>query len=122
MWVTVTEVLVLSLVLLTAPGMIVRLVVGLPIVVHLGWTALTSVPLGAVPGPPTGAGERRRNYQLRYRVVAFLNEVQRVEKYVQEAQAIGLSREEMEKNLRVAEKRIRATAAEVVDMTGRIGV
>jgi hypothetical protein len=96
--------------------------VGVPVLAHLGWTALTSIPLGAVPGPPPGIGERRRNHHLRYRVVAFLNEVQRVEEFVQGARSAGLPRQEVERNLRSAEHRLRSTAAEVVKVAGQAGV
>lgn len=119
-WITVAEVACLALVLLTG-GATLRMLVGLPLLAHLGWTALTSVPVGEIPGPPSGVGERRRNYHLRYRVVAFLNEVQRVEQFVQDARANKLPRTEVEKNLRSAEKRILATAGEVVKVLGRNG-
>lgn len=120
-WITLAEVLGLGFALF-ATGTVLRLVVGLPLLLHLGWTALTSLPLGQVPGPPAGRDERRRNHQLRYRVVAFLNEVQRAEKYVQRAEAARLPQNEVEKNLRLAENRILDIAGEVVDVVGRRGV
>jgi hypothetical protein len=113
---------VLGAVLVAASGGSLALLVGGPILLHLGWSALTSVPVGAVPGPPPGLGERRRNHHLRYRVVAFLNEVQRVEEFVQSSKSAGLPRHQVEKNLRSAEHRLRSTAAEVVKVVGQAGV
>jgi hypothetical protein len=109
-------------ILIGAPGGWASLLLGVPVLAHLGWSALTSVPVGAVPGPPPGIGERRRNHHLRYRVVAFLNEVQRVEDFMQGAKSAGLSRHEVERNLRSAEHRLRSTAAEVVKVVGQAGV
>lgn len=119
-WITVAEIVALAIVLL-AGGALLRPLLGLPLLVHLGWDALTSVPVGEIPGPPEGVGERRRNYHLRYRVVAFLNEVQRVEQFVQDAKQANLPREEVEKNLRSAQKRIMATAGEVAEVLGKNG-
>ena len=53
----------------------------LPVLGHLGYRALTSLPIGQVPGRPAGMARQRRNLQLRTRVVAFLNEVRRAESY-----------------------------------------
>lgn len=119
-WITAAEIVGLALVLL-AGSWLVRLTLGLPLLAHLGWSALTSVPVGMIPGPPPGVGERRRNYHLRYRVVAFLNEVQRVERFVQQAREEKLPRPQVEKSLRSAERRILATAAEVAKVLGRNG-
>jgi hypothetical protein len=121
-WITAIEILVLGAVLITVTGSWIALLVGGPILMHLGWSALTSVPVGAVPGPPPGLGERRRNHHLRYRVVAFLNEVQRVEEFVQSAKSAGLPRHQVERNLRSAEHRLQSTAAEVVKVVGQAGV
>lgn len=112
----------MGLVLILSPGGWMALLVGVPVLGHLGWSALTSVPVGAVPGPPPGISERRRNHHLRYRVVGFLNEVQRVEEFVQGAKAAGLPRHEVERSLRSAEHRLRSTAAEVVKVLGQAGV
>lgn len=103
-----------------APGQAIRLLVGLPLLTHLGWTTLTSLPVGKIPGPPKGVKERRRNHDLRQRVVAFLNEVQRVERYVQQAEVTGLSPSSVGPSLRSAEKRMLATAAEVVKLTASL--
>lgn len=120
-WILAGEIGVLAIVLLTAPGGWIALLVGIPVLGHLGWSALTSVPTGAVPGPPAGLSERRRNHHLRYRVVAFLNEVQRVEDFAQRARTAGLPRAEVARNLNSAEQRLRDTAAEVVKVAGQLG-
>lgn len=116
------EILGLGLVLVMDPPTALRLLLGLPLLAHLGWSALTSLPLGEVPGPPSGRGERRQNLELRSRVVSFLNEVQRVEQFVQDAKTAGLPREEVEKNLRSAERRIKTSAADVAKAVGRNGL
>ena len=119
-WISLAEALALGLVLYAAADTATHLLLALPLLAHLGYTAVTSLPLGAVPGRPSSAAERRRNYDLRVQVVTFLNEVQRLEKYVQRAHADGLRRSDMEKSLRWAEERIRTTADEVVKVTGRV--
>ena len=118
-WITLAEVLVLGLVLLTSSGTAAAWLVGLPLLLHLGYRDLTSLPLGAVPGAPSGNAERRRNHELRAQVVAFLNEVQRAEKYVQSARARGSAPTDVEKSLRWARERLKETAEEVVKATGR---
>jgi len=118
-WITLAEILVLGVVVMM-PGTGVRLALGLPLLGHLGWTTLTSLPMGKIPGPPAGVKERRRNHDLRTRVVAFLKEVQRVERYVQQAEVRGLPASQLGESLRSAERRMLATAEEVVKMTGRL--
>lgn len=121
-WIALAEAMGLLLVLFIGSGTWIRLALGIPLLAHLAYTAMTSLPLGEVPGPPEGLDERRRNHQLRERVVAFLNEVQRVEEFARRAQSAGLPPEEVEKNLRRADRRIRSTAAEVVEVVGQSGV
>jgi hypothetical protein len=118
-WTTAAEIAALALVLIAWPGPAFRLLIGLPLLFHLGWTTLTSVPVGKIPGPPKGLQERRQNHDLRQRVVAFLKEVQRVEKYMQQAEVSGLPRSKVEQSLRSAEQRMMATAAEVARVTAR---
>lgn len=118
-WITSAEVLGLALVLVAGPGTLVGTVVGLMLLSHLGYTALTSLPLGAIPGRPVGAKRHRRNQDLRSEVVGFLNEVRRVEEYVKRAKDAGLPPAVVEENLRDAERRMRVAAAEVVKVTGR---
>ncbi|MFP3947683.1 MAG: hypothetical protein ACLFWG_03050 [Longimicrobiales bacterium] len=107
--------------LLASPGRVVTFFVGLPLLLHLGYQAVTSLPAGRIPGRPSGRAEKRRNYRLRARVRSFLTEVQRAETYVQRARAGKLPRSEVKRNLHVAEKRIMASAQEVVRATGRMG-
>lgn len=121
MWITVAEALVLFLVLVVGPNLTIRLVLGLPVLAHLVYSALTSLPLGKVPGPPEGVDERRKNHQLRERVVTFLNEVQRVEEFARRAKTAGLPPEEVQKNLARADRKLRSTASEVVEVVGRRG-
>jgi hypothetical protein len=108
----------IALVLLTAPGPIIRLLVGLPLLTHLGYTALTSLPIGMIPGR-SAVKRERRNQDLRIQVRAFLNEVRRVEEYVQRSRTLGRPRSEVEQSLHAAEKRMMAAAAKVVQATGR---
>ena len=119
-WILAAEIFVLALVLFYAPGTTIRVLLGLPLLVHVGYRALTSLPLGMIPGRPPGAKERR-NQDLRSRVVGFLNEVRRVEEYAERAQVAGRPPAEVENNLRSAEKRLMAAAAEVVKVAGRNG-
>lgn len=118
-WITAVEMLGLGIVLLTSSGTAIALVVGLPLLAHLGYTALTSLPLGAIPGPPAGAKQLRRNQDLRSRIVGFLNEIRRVEEYAQQAEVLGRPRKEVEQDLRWAKQRMMAAAAEVAKVAGR---
>jgi hypothetical protein len=58
-WVTTAETLALVAILVAVPSTLLRVLLGIPIVLHLGWSVMTSVPVGGVPGPPPGVGERR---------------------------------------------------------------
>lgn len=118
-YITAAEVLGLALVLFATPGSTLRLLVGLPLLAHLGYTALTSLPLGMVPGRPEGSKQERRNQELRTRVVAFLNEVRRVEEYAQRARLAGHRGRKVEESLRAAEHRMMAAAADIAKATGR---
>lgn len=118
-WITGVEVLALGLILYAAPETPTRLAVGLPLLVHLGYRALTSLPMGAVPGRPENAKRARRHYDLRARVVVFLNEVRKAEDYAQRAKVAGWSRLDVEENLRSDRQRMLAAAAQVVKATGR---
>jgi hypothetical protein len=120
-WITGAEILVLALLLLAAPGPLVRLWIGLPILAHLGYRALTSLPLGQVPGRPVGVARQRRNQHLRTRIVAFLNEVRRAENYALRATDAGQIPAEIEENLRSAERRMMLAAGEVARVAGRFG-
>ena len=119
-WITLAEVVALG-VLIVAQGSSVPQLVGLAILAHLGYTALTSLPLGEIPGAPTGAKRLRRNQDLRSRVVGFLNEVRRVESYAQQAEVGGRPKRELEKDLHWARQRMMTAAAEVAKAAGRPG-
>lgn len=119
-WIGGAEILILAWVVISGPGTLLRLVVGLPVLAHLGYTALTSLPMGSVPGRPVGTKQYRRNQDLRSRVVGFLNEVRRVEEYTQRAHNAGWSKEEVAQDLRAARERIMNAAAQVAAVTGRV--
>lgn len=120
-WITAVEVFVLAFLLLAAPGSFLRFWVGLPVLAHLGYRALTSLPLGQVPSRPAGATRQRRNQHLRARIVAFLNEVRRAENYALNATSTGSIPAEIEENLQAAERRVMAAAGDVARVMGRYG-
>lgn len=118
-WIALAEGLLLAWIVLSGPGRLVRLVVGLPLLAHLAYTAMTGLPVYAIPGKPTGAKRDRVNQDLRSHVVGFLNEVRRVEEYAQRAKTAGLPSQEVQDNLAVAQRRMMSAAAQVVKVTGR---
>lgn len=120
-WLTAAEVSALAL-LLTAASPSLRIWIGLPLLAHLGYRALTSLPLGQIPGRPSGAARQRRNQHLRTRVVAFLNEVRRAENYSLRADKTGAIPDEIEENLDRARKRMLVAANEVARVAGRFGL
>jgi hypothetical protein len=115
---TAAEILALAVVLFTVSGSTLLRLVGLVLVAHLGYMAMTSLPMGRVPGRPDG-GVARRNLDLRSRVVGFLSEMRRIEDYAQHAEVAGLPREQVEKDLQGAKKKMMAAATEVVKQAGR---
>lgn len=117
-WLTAAEISVLGLIVVGAPGAPVRLLIGLPIVAHLGYQALTSLPMGLVPRRKEG-GLHRRRYDLRARVVRFLDEVKRVEDYADRARISGLPEADVEQYLNGAQRRVMTAAAAVAQATGR---
>jgi hypothetical protein len=117
-WITAAEILVLGVVLLAASSPTVRLLIGLPLLVHLGYKALTSLPMGSVPGRPE-TGQPRRNYDLRLRIVRFLDEVRRVEDYAQQAEVAGWRDRDVQEYLFTGQRRVMAAAREVAKETGR---
>lgn len=117
-WITGGVILALALVLLAIPGTLLRFV-GFVLLGYLGYRALTSLPLGMVPGRPDGASQHRRNLDLRSRVVGFLNTVRSVEDYAQRVKLAGGPEGEVEKSLRSAQMRVMNAAAEVVKAMGR---
>lgn len=117
-WITAAEIMGLGLLLLTDAGPTVRLLLGLPLLVHVGYRALTSLPMGLVPGRPE-RGQPRRRYDLRARVVRFLDEVKRAEDYAQRAELAGWPDREVEEYLFRAQHRVLAAARDVANVTGR---
>jgi hypothetical protein len=117
-WITAAEILGLGIVLCTPSGPGVRMLFGLPLLVHVGYKALTSLPMGSVPRRPEG-GQPRRHYDLRARVVRFLDEVKRVEDYAHQAELSGLPKREVDEFLFTGQRRVMAAAKEVAKQTGR---
>lgn len=115
---TALEALALGLIVVAAPSAPVRLLVGLPIVVHLGYLALTSLPMGLVPRRRE-RGVARRRYDLRTRIVRLLDEVKRVEDYVGRARIAGLPEDDVEDYLHTAQRRVMTAAAAVAQASGR---
>jgi hypothetical protein len=120
--ITIAEVAVLVVLLLLDAPSTARILVGIPLVLHLGWSAVTSLPIGRVPGPPPGVGERRRKHLLRYQVVAFLDYVQKVESLVEERNGSTKPRRSVERELEAAEHRLKEIAGDIVKVAGRTGV
>jgi hypothetical protein len=121
-WVTAGEVLALAGLLAFAPPTLFSMLLGLPLALHLGWSVLTSVPIGAIPGPPPGIGERRQNHQLRYRVVEFTREVQRLEAYARRLDGNTTPPKQLARDLRKAEERLHNVVSEAVRAVGQSGV
>lgn len=117
-WITGAEVLVLALILWAGPGGLIRLGLGLPLLAHVGYRALTSLPMGAVPRRPE-RGQARRRYDLRARIVRFLDEVRRAEDFAERARVGGSSKGELEQQLWAAQKRVMSAASEVAKATGQ---
>ncbi|MDH3207085.1 MAG: hypothetical protein OEO79_10755 [Gemmatimonadota bacterium] len=119
-WVTGAEALALALILWTGPGGLVRLGIGLPLLAHIAYRALTSLPMGAVPRRPE-RGQARSHYDLRARIVRFLDEVRRAEDFAQRARVGGSSKAELEQQLWAAQQRVMLAATEVAKATGQAG-
>ena len=117
-WIAAAEITGLIFVILAVPNTLARLV-GFLLLGHLGYHALTSLPIGSIPSRPDGAKQYRRNQDLRSRIVGFLNEVRRVEHFAQQARVGGLPPLELERHLSSAKERVMAAAADVAEMSGR---
>lgn len=117
-WITAAEVFGLGLLLLTGVSPVVRLLFGLPLLVHVGYKALTSLPMGEVPSRPQ-RGQARRRYDLRARVVRFLDEVRMAESFAERAELSSLPKEEVDEFLFKAHRRVMHAASEVAKQTGR---
>lgn len=121
-WIAAAEILGLLLVLLLAVDSTLARLVSFALLGHLGYTALTGLPMGEVPGRPAG-GQPRRNLDLRMQVVAFLREVRRVDEFAHRAQLAGVPSHQLEADLRAGEQRLLQAAARVakVTRTSRLG-
>ena len=113
------ETLALAFVLLAGSGTAIRLLVGLPLLAHLGYTAMTALPMGMVPGRPEGSKQERRNQDLRSWVVRFLNEVRELEEYMWRARTSDWTADEVEEKLRLGRQRVMAAATEVSKAVGQ---
>lgn len=120
-WITMVEVLALSALLLFAPSPLLRVLLGIPLALHLGWSVMSSGPVAGIPGPPPGVGERRRNHRLRYRVAEFLREVKRLEAFARQAKD-DRSTQTAERAVRGTEQRLRDIVGEIVRVAGQSGV
>ena len=117
-WIAATEIVALAVLLTLAVESALAQLVGFALLAHLGYMAMTGLPMGRVPGRPA-SGQPRRNLDLRAQVVAFLREVRRVDEYAQRAQVSGLPADQVEASLRVGEQRLMAAAAKVARVTRR---
>jgi hypothetical protein len=120
-WVAAAEAVALASLILVGPESTVGRLFGLALLGHLAYRAVTGLPMGAVPSRPEGSKKVRQNQDLRTRVVGFLNEVRSVESYARRAQMAGRPDGEVRANIRAAQRRMMAAAAEVAKATGRVG-
>ena len=120
-WLVLAEVALLAL-LLVGGSPALSTWIGLPLLAHLGYRTLTSLPIGQVPGRPVGVARQRRNQHLRTRVVAFLNEVRRAENYALRADTAHGVPDEVEAHLKQARARVMTAAGEVAKVAGRFGL
>lgn len=117
--ITLAELVALWIVLFVVDGGALRLLVGVPLFLHVGYLALTSLPLGEVPRRPDNVTRERRNQDLRSQIVGFLNEIRRAEDYAHRARVAGWPEDEVEENLRLARERAMEAAASAVTVMGR---
>jgi hypothetical protein len=117
-WVAAAEVLALAVLLTLTTGSALVQLLGLGLLAHLGYTAMTGLPMGRVPGRPPGR-QPRRNLDLRAQVGVFLHEVRRVDEFAQRAQVGRLPAGQVEAGLRAGEQRLLAAAAKVAQVTRR---
>jgi hypothetical protein len=116
-WIALSETLMLGY-LMWQPGLVFRLTLGLPLLVHLGYTAMTSLPMGMIPRRPEGSKRARRNQDLRSWVVRFLNEVKELEDYLWRARSADSSPEEVSEKLHVGRQRVMGAARQVARAVG----
>jgi hypothetical protein len=117
-WIAAVEILGVTAVLWTASESTVLRVVGFLLVAHLGYTAMTGLPMGRIPGRPPGR-QPRRNLDLRAQVAWFLREVRRVDEYAQRARVAGWAPAQLEESLRSGEQRVMAAASRVAKAATR---
>lgn len=118
-WIAAAEWVTLGLILLAGPGKWIRLLVGLPVLTHLAYTTMTSLPIGEIPSRPEGTTRVRQNQDLRTCVIGFLNEVRRVEDYANRARTAGLPTEAVDQSLQRGQRRIMVAASQVAKFTGK---
>lgn len=118
-WIAAAETSTLALLLFSGPGTLVRVLVGMPVLAHLAYTAMTGLPIGTLPKRPVNVKRDRQNQELRSNVIGFLNQVRRVEEYAQRAQTGGVPVPEVERHLEAGRDRIMAAASQVAEVTGR---
>ena len=117
-WIALAEILVLAVLLTVAVQSFIAQAMGFAILAHLGYTAMTGLPIRAIPGRPPG-GQPRRNLDLRAQIAAFLREVRRVDAHSQRALITGLTKTEIDAQLRQGEQRVMAAAVRVARETRR---
>jgi hypothetical protein len=120
-WIAAIEIVVVGLILIMAPGSEVGRIVAVALLAHLGYTALAGLPVKASKREAeveVEAGAARRHGQLREHVVMFVNDVRRVEAYTEHSRDSGVSRSEVEENLRAAQREMMDAAAELMQVTG----
>jgi hypothetical protein len=117
-WIGAAEILGLAILLTLAVESTVARLFGFLVLAHLGYSALTGLPMGSVPGRPPG-GQPRRNLDLRAKVAVFLREVRRIEEYAQRARLAGWSATEVETSLSAAERNMMTAATDVAKVARR---
>jgi len=117
-WIAAAEILGLSAVLWVATESTVLRLAGFALIAHLGYMAMTGLPMGRIPGKPPG-GQPRLNLDLRAQVMAFLREVRRVDEHTQRARVSGVPPAQLADSVRAGEQRVMAAAARVAKLSTR---
>lgn len=118
-WIALSETLMLVY-LMWHPSVLFRMIVGLPLLLHLGYTGMTALPMGMIPRRPEGSKQERRNQNLRSWVVRFLNEVKELEDYMWRARSSDSSPAEVSEKLRLGRQRVMAAATQVAKTVGSV--
>lgn len=118
-WVVAAEVLCIGLLLLMAPQSLLGRIVAVFLLSHLGYTALAGMASGA-----SSASQQEIRHAPSAPVVdrpatlvRFINEVRRVDAFVQHSADSGLQRSEVEPKLREAQRQLSEAADEVLRVT-----